>query len=83
MKSMKLERKKEKLLKVLQTIPELEMSGLNKGIRVLLQKTLIPLIQSKIQNMTEDDLQNTINVAKKAIELLEDDEEKELENVCH
>jgi DNA-binding XRE family transcriptional regulator len=33
--------------------------------------------------MTEDDLQNTINVAKKAIELLEDDEEKELENVCH
>ena len=83
MKSMKLERKKEKLLKVLQTIPELEMSGVNKGIRVLLQKTLIPLIQSKIQNMTEDDLQNTINVAKKAIELLEDDEEKELENVCH
>jgi DNA-binding XRE family transcriptional regulator len=33
--------------------------------------------------MTEEDLQNTINVAKKAIELLEDDEEKELENVCH
>jgi DNA-binding XRE family transcriptional regulator len=33
--------------------------------------------------MTEDDLQNTINVAKKAIELLEEDEEVELKNVCH
>jgi DNA-binding XRE family transcriptional regulator len=33
--------------------------------------------------MTEDDLQNTINVAKKAIELLEEDEEMELKNVCH
>jgi len=33
--------------------------------------------------MTENDLQNTINVAKKAIELLEEDEEMELKNVCH
>jgi DNA-binding XRE family transcriptional regulator len=47
-------------------------------MKTLITKTLSPLLRSKIESMTEDDLIKVIDIAKKAIAFLEAEDIKDV-----